>query len=102
MGGLHRLLHHGHQLLAQLSQVKLIAQRSTEGLDDFGCIILAPVEATIDEGLDPSAQRIEQRGDHEGRAQDQQGIIPCLPGQGMCEGLPGEYEDHVKVWLLPQ
>src|SRR5437016_3874684 len=49
MGGLHRLLHHGHQLLAQLSQVKLIAQRSTEGLDDFGCIILAPVEATIDD-----------------------------------------------------
>src|SRR6266567_7365882 len=56
MGGLHRLLHHGHQLLARLSQVKLIAQRSTEGLDDSGRIILATVETAVNDGLEAMAR----------------------------------------------
>src|SRR6266699_2029221 len=49
---LHRLLHHGHQLFTQLIQVKLMAQRGTESLEGFGCVILAAIEAAINHFLD--------------------------------------------------
>src|SRR6266699_1730632 len=52
MGRLHRLLHHGEQLLAQLIQVHLIAQRGTESGGKLGGVILAAIEATVNLGLD--------------------------------------------------
>ncbi len=48
---LHRLLNNIEQVLAQLIQVYLIAQRGAEGLHDLSCIILTAVEASINDRL---------------------------------------------------
>ena len=71
MRGLHRLLHHRQQVLAQLLQVHFLAQGGTEGSHHLRCIILAPVETAINDLLDAPAQRLEQpvdrqRGDDDG------------------------------------
>jgi hypothetical protein len=50
-------LHHGLQLLAQLVQVHLLAKRCTEGCHDPGAVILAAIEAPINNAL---AQGLEQ------------------------------------------
>ena len=56
MRRLHRLLHDCHQLLAQRVQVHLTAQGCTEGRQGAGRIILATIEATINETLDTMTQ----------------------------------------------
>ena len=53
---LHRLLNDGEQLLAQLVQVHFLAQRCAERLQGLGRIILATVEALVDDRLDAMAQ----------------------------------------------
>src|SRR5216683_6379482 len=67
---LHRLLYDHQQLLAQLVQVHLLAQRCTESCYDLGCIILPSVEAPVDDPLDATAQWLEQGVDGQ-RGNDQ-------------------------------
>src|SRR6266404_5252270 len=67
---LHRLLYDRQQLLAQLVQVHLLAQRRAEGCYDLGRIVLATVEAAVNNALDVTAQRLEQGIDDQ-RGNDQ-------------------------------
>ena len=55
MRWLHRLLHHRQQVGAQVVQINLIAQGSAEGRQRLFGIILAPIKATVDQRLEPSA-----------------------------------------------
>jgi hypothetical protein len=55
MRGLHRLLHHGQQVLAQLVQVHFLAQGGVEGCYGPGGVILAAIEAAINELLETLA-----------------------------------------------
>jgi len=57
---LHCLLHRGLQLFAQLVQVHLLAKRCTEGCHDLGAVILAAIEAPINNALNALAQGLEQ------------------------------------------
>ena len=52
---LHRLLHHCYQLLPQLVQLDLVAQRGTKSRQGLGCVILAAIEAAINNLLDTTA-----------------------------------------------
>src|SRR5579859_3098429 len=68
---LHRLFDHRQEMLAQLRQVNLVAQRCTECCYRAGSIILTAIEAMIDDGLNAVTQRLEdgrnhQGGDHDG------------------------------------
>ncbi len=60
MRGLHRLLHDAQQPFTQHLQVYLLAQSCTEGCHDLGTVILATVEAAVNEPLNASLQRPEQ------------------------------------------
>src|SRR5438045_1056185 len=51
MYGLHRLLHHGQHLPAQLIQVNFLAQGGAESGERLGCIVLATVETSVKDGL---------------------------------------------------
>src|SRR5260221_11400232 len=61
MRGLHRLLHHGQQLLAQLVQVHLLPQGGAESGHGLGGVILATIEAPVNDPLDASTERLEQK-----------------------------------------
>ncbi len=74
MHGLHRLLNDRDQVLAQLAQVHLIAQGGTKGLQRLSRIVLAAVEAAVNELLDASAQRLEQ-GSNRQRGGDDSHVI---------------------------
>ena len=56
MRWLHRFLHHGQQLLAQMVQVNLVAQRCAESGQNLGGVILAAIEALVNDRLDTLAQ----------------------------------------------
>ncbi len=73
--GLHGLLHHRDQVLAQLRQIDLITQGGTEGRHRASSIILAPVEATVDDRLEAPSQWLEQGGNDEGRDHDSDRVI---------------------------
>ena len=77
----HRLLDHCDQFLSYLLQFHLIAQGGTESGKRPGCVILASIKATINEDLDASSQWLEERCNHEGRADNQERVLPCLPIQ---------------------
>ena len=95
MGGLHRLFNHRYQFLTQLLQVYLIAQGGTKSGKHLGRVVLVPVEATVDKGLDASSQWVEESCNHEGRGDNQEGVIPYLSCQSMREGLQGKDEANV-------
>ena len=65
MRGLHGLIDYCHQLLTYLFQVDLVAQRCTESCQRARCIILAPVEATVDGLLDAPSQGLEEGRNHQ-------------------------------------
>ncbi len=73
MAGLHRFLDDGYQLLAQGVQVHLLAQRGTEGRYNLGRIVLAAIEAAIDESLQTLAQGSEERRNGQRRGHDDDG-----------------------------
>jgi len=56
MRRLHRLLHHGQQLLAQLVQVHFLAQGGAERCQGLSGVILAAVEAPVNDPLDAPAR----------------------------------------------
>src|SRR5579884_696361 len=78
---LHRLLHDDEQVLTQLVQVKFTAQAGAERLHGLGCIILAPVETTINDPLKPMAQWLKKSGNGQCRSNDDDGRLRDLPGE---------------------
>src|SRR6266699_6481491 len=95
MGGLHGLGDHGDQFLSQLLQVHLIAQGGTESFQRFGCIVPSAVEAAINDPLDGMAQGLEEGSDHQGRGDNDQGIL-LLAQQSAHQGTKDEHEAHVE------
>src|SRR5260370_25195187 len=75
MGGLHRLLDHCYEMLAQLRQINLVAKCGTESRHRASSIILATIEATIDDGLDAMAQGLEESCNDERRDHDSDRVI---------------------------
>jgi hypothetical protein len=68
------------QLAAQGGQVDLHAEPVAEGGDRAGGVIAAAVEAAVDEGLNPAAQRLEHRRHRQGRGgHDQAGALGQQP-----------------------
>ena len=59
---LHGLLDHCHQILPQLIQVNFMAQCCTKSGQGACCIILAPIEAAVDDCLNTSSQGLEHGG----------------------------------------
>ena len=62
---LHRLLNDCYQVLPQCCQVHFIAQGGAEGYQRTGCIVLATVEAAINDPLHAMAQRLEEGCDQQ-------------------------------------
>jgi hypothetical protein len=60
MRRLHRFLHHCNQLLAELVEIDFAAQCGAERLERPGGIVLAAVEAAVNDGLDAAAQKIRR------------------------------------------
>ena len=75
MGRLHRLFNHHHQLLAQLAQVYLMAQRGAESGNYPSSIILAPVKAAVDDSLNTPSQGLEQGSNGQCGGHDDQGLL---------------------------
>ena len=46
---LHRLAYYPHHLSSEYTEVGLVARRPSEGRQHFGRVVLAPVEAPVDE-----------------------------------------------------
>src|ERR1700686_764786 len=67
MARLHRLPDHRHQMPPQLLQVHFIGQGGPKLRQRPSRIILAAVEATIDDGLNAMAQGLEESSNDEGR-----------------------------------
>lgn len=61
MGWLHRLNNDRLQVGTERCKVNFVAQLGREALDQSGSIVLATVEAPVDDPLDAGAQWIEQR-----------------------------------------
>src|SRR5215211_228246 len=66
MRGLHRLLYHPHQIVAQGVQIRLVSELGGEGFEGLSRVIFAAVEALVYEPLDTASQGHEQRSDREG------------------------------------
>ena len=58
LGRLHRLLGHGEQLGREGVEVDLLAQPGTEGGHRLGGVVVAAVEAPVDQGLDAAPGRL--------------------------------------------
>ena len=85
MSWLHRLLDHRNQLLTQLAQVHLTTQHRTECGNCSSSIILASIEASVNDPLDATSQRLEESCDYERR--DDNGHIVILPNDATQEIL---------------
>ena len=72
-------------MLAQLRQVNLVAQGGAEGCYSAGSIILAAVEAAINDGLNAMAQWLEEGGNREGKDHNSGRVI--LMKGSLKEGL---------------
>lgn len=92
---LHRLLHDGHQLLAQLPQIGFGAQRGGERFQGTRCIVLATVEPPVDARLEAAAHRGEQRGDEQRGGHDDDGLGIGLVRQGRDERLEADHRAEV-------
>jgi len=90
---LHRLRDSRNQVLMQLAQIHLIAQRSTERCQGFGSVILATVEATIDELLDAMTQGLEYGGNDQRGGDDGNIVRPA--NKSLEEDL--QHDDQAKV-----
>src|SRR6266568_5298437 len=93
MRRLHRLLDHCHQLLTHLAQVDFMAQCGTERLQRFGSVILATVEATVNELLDPPAEWLKQGSNGKGGTDNRHTV--CLTDEAAQEELQPNDEAEV-------
>ena len=53
---MHGVVDHGQQLAVEGVQVDLVAQAQGEAVHGAGGVVAAPVEAPVDQALDPAAQ----------------------------------------------
>ena len=67
---LHRLLNDVEQVLTQLLQVHFLAQGGAEGCHGLGGIILAAIEAPVNNPLDALAQGLEEGRNRQGGDDD--------------------------------
>jgi hypothetical protein len=74
----------------------LIAQRGTESCHDPGRIILAAIEAAINDSLEASSQRLQEGRNHQRRADDAQGLLGQAAGHGTHQGSQGEDETNIQ------
>src|SRR6266480_3554699 len=88
MRWLHGFLHYGQQLLAQLIQIRLIAQRGGESGGDLGRVILAAIEAAVNDGLETPLDDDEQEDDTQAK-DEPLGLLP----------LHGVIDPHIAVDL---
>ncbi len=65
VGGLHRLPYHSHEIVSQRLQVRLVSQLLREPLKSLRGVVLAAVEAAVDDGLDASPQGVETQASAE-------------------------------------
>src|SRR5258708_26395930 len=93
MRWLHGLLYHCHQVLTQLVQVHLVAQRCTERWHDLGGVIFAAVEATINDPLKTMAQGLEQSRD--GQGGDDDGHTAVLADDAPQQRLQANHQANV-------
>ena len=77
-----------------MRQLNLVAKCGTEGRHRASSIILAAVEATIDDGLDAMAQRLEESRNDKRRDHDSDRVI--LVEQPLEQRLQRNNEDKVK------
>src|SRR6266699_4032637 len=91
---LHRLINHRHQLCAQLVQVHLIANGRTKRSDRAGCVILAPVEASVDERTRAIMQWLEQNPNQKSGSDNRQLVSP-YECETTCQELECEHADFV-------
>src|SRR5215208_5053027 len=80
VGGLHRLPHHPYQVVAQCLKVSFIAQLHREPFERLGCVVFAPVEATVYETLRALPQRSKKGCYQEGRGHDREGGLLAREG----------------------
>src|SRR5690606_32526783 len=71
---LHRLLNHIDESNRQPVEIDLITKDAAEGRQHLLGVVLAPVEAPVDESLDARAQRLDQGGNYQGGDDDRQTI----------------------------
>src|SRR5229473_3373783 len=76
---LHRLLDHRQEMLTQLRQINLVAKCGAKGPYRASSIILASVEAPIDDLLNTVTQGLEERSDGQ-RGDDNNHRLRSLPG----------------------
>src|SRR2546421_161934 len=72
---LHRLLYDGQQVFAQLVQVHFVMQGGTESCHRLGGVILAAIEAPVNDPLDATAQGLEESSNDEGRDHHSDSVI---------------------------
>jgi hypothetical protein len=65
VGGLHRLPHNTHQIIAQGVQASLVPKLGRECFESISGIVLTSVQATVYEGLEPFALGLDIRGSAE-------------------------------------
>src|SRR2546421_6655201 len=94
MGGLHRLLGHGDQACAQLVYVHFTAQCRAERFHSPGSIILAAIEAAVDDLLRAPSQGMEEGCNHQHRNNCHRRRL-WLAGEGMKKLLQQYYEAQV-------
>ena len=87
---LHGLLHHRQQLLAHLLQIKRLSQRGAEGSQRLFRIILAAIEAPINDMLEALAERLEERGNRQRRDDEHQRIVGDLSRDWRRSGFPAQ------------
>ena len=78
VGRLHGVVHDGPQLDAERLEVDLVTEPAAELLEGQRGVVALPVEAAVDDRLDPRAQRPEQRGNSERRGRDRKVGLPVI------------------------
>jgi hypothetical protein len=78
-GRLHRLVNDRQHLGGKGIEVDLVAQAGGERLDGLGRVVLAPVEAAVNRGLDATAGWLEQGGGGQGGAGHRPELGGSLP-----------------------
>jgi hypothetical protein len=99
VGWLHRLPYRPHEVAAQCLHVRFVAQLGREPFQRLPGLVLAPVEATVDEGSEPSTlgDPVHKGAWHAQRRTDQDVVTNVF----VVAPLPlGVYADHSRFHAL--
>ena len=77
---MHRLLDDGRELAGERSEIDLVAHAGPESGERPGRVVLTAVEAPVDDRLDASAQRLEERRDQQ-RGDDDRDVALLAGGR---------------------